>query len=1021
MPPARHCCASIARILSACVLLLAATPAGAQRIFTIAGNGQFQTTGDGGPATSAGVTIPSGVAHDAQGNIYIAEPYAHRVRKVAPNGIIATVAGTGSPDTPRGDGGPATSASLTPQNVAVDVAGNLYITDTRHQRIRKVTPAGTITTVAGSGYTGNFGDGGLAIKASFSNFNGLEVDRAGNIYVSSGNRVRKVTPTGYIYAFAGTGVWGYTGDGGKATSATFQTAAGIASDAAGNVYIADTGIPIEWGEPAVPNVRKVDSAGNISTLAGGGSFKTDFFARTMKVPSVDVAVDSAGYVYIVGSEIIHKVSPEGWIAKVVGDPPGGERFAGDGGLATLAHIYGAGAIDIDDSDNLLIADRNNNRVRLAERSGPIPQPQGTNALSPMVSYAVPKSAYDAAVGDFNGDGRNDVAVAVGGTYPAEADDMKVVLFLQQASGTLGPPVSTGLGSAYPAKAAVVVTDLNHDGRGDIVVAHALSYTVFLGNAAGTLTGNLTKFASDSSSAIALDTADFNLDGQADLVIAGTDENLQSGVWLFLGNGNGTFETPRFSRWACFNPQYMDLAVGDLNTDGFADVAGNCGGKTILINDQHGGLLPQWGRWTAVSSNPLHIADLNSDGRDDVFAVDGVFLQDATRRLEGPVGLGPTFPGPVHFVAGDLNGDGRVDLAGRSKTEPAVLGYFQGKPGGFLPMARYQAEDFANFRDSAITMGDVNSDGCKDVVSLSDSPKLLVFHGRCTPMPAIADQDGDHKSDLLWLESAGRVNAWPGADASQARSRAIPTGWNVVAEGDFNGDLRSELVLRHCRLGGNRLLGAGSTAGSMLASMPASWRVVASGDFNADGIADLLWQRRDGSTQLWPSADARRRRAGAKLASGWHVAATGDFDGDGRADVFWRHGPTGANLIWRAGGLLGSRRAPAVLDQRWRVIGSGDLDADGRSDVVWRQSISGVNSMWSGADSMRSKTLGTLADSAWALVSVGDFDADRHADLAWQNTRTGQTMLWKRGKEALQVALSGHQPWSRPLAAGQCPR
>ena len=155
---------------------------------------------------------------------------------------------------------------------------------------------------------------------------------------------------------------------------------------------------------------------NISTFAGGGRFATDYYATTMRVGANDVAVDSAGYVYISGGNIIHKVSPTGLIAKVVGNPGAccEAYFAGDGGLATLALVYGVRAIDLDANDNLLIADSSNNRIRRAQPSGPIPQPVGTNVLSPAETYPVPTNALAIATGDFTGDGRNDIAVAVAG-------------------------------------------------------------------------------------------------------------------------------------------------------------------------------------------------------------------------------------------------------------------------------------------------------------------------------------------------------------------------------------------------------------------------------------------------------------------------------------------------------------------------------------------------------------------------------------------------------------------------------
>ncbi len=209
-------------------------------ITTVAGIGTMGFSGDGGPATSALLYIPHGVAADSAGNLYIADTGNLRVRKVS-GGTITTVAGNGTVSF-SGDGGPATSASINiPYGVAVDSAGNLYIADTGNNRIRKVS-GGTITTVAGNGTASFSGDGGPATSASINEPWAVAVDSAGNLYIAdyANNRIRKVSG-GTITTVAGNGVVGFSGDGGPATNALLGYPEGVAVDSAGNLYISDSG------------------------------------------------------------------------------------------------------------------------------------------------------------------------------------------------------------------------------------------------------------------------------------------------------------------------------------------------------------------------------------------------------------------------------------------------------------------------------------------------------------------------------------------------------------------------------------------------------------------------------------------------------------------------------------------------------------------------------------------------------------------------------------------------------------
>ncbi|MEU9581004.1 RICIN domain-containing protein [Streptomyces chilikensis] len=265
------------------------------RIRTVAGTGTAGFGGDHGPALSAQLDCPREVAVDRAGNLYIADSENHRIRKVTADGQIRTVAGTGTAGF-SGDGGPATSAELNcPYGVAVDSTGNLYIADTDNHRVRKVTPDGRIRTVAGTGTPGFSGDGSPAAAAQLNGPYGVAVDGAGDLYITDADnhRVRKVAGDGTISTVAGTGTDGFSGDGGPATSARLDFPLGVVADHTGALYVSDHNNH---------RVRKIAGDGTISTVAGTGTdaFSGDGGPATsaqLNYP-FGLAVDCVGALYI---------------------------------------------------------------------------------------------------------------------------------------------------------------------------------------------------------------------------------------------------------------------------------------------------------------------------------------------------------------------------------------------------------------------------------------------------------------------------------------------------------------------------------------------------------------------------------------------------------------------------------------------------------------------------------------------------------------------------------------------------
>jgi uncharacterized protein (TIGR03437 family) len=382
----KHCSQLRSLILIAAVIAatFGATPyAATQSIVTVGGDGAAAFSGDGGQAALAAFDQPRGMSLDAAGNIYFADIANSRVRRIAVNGIVTTVAGTGVAGF-SGDSGLATAATLNgPQAVLVDASGNLIIADTQNRRIRLVNTSGVITTIAGTGVQGFSGDGGPALQAMVWQVVDLAIDTSGGIYFadSSAQRIRKIATTGIITTVAGNGTAGYGGDNSAATLALLNFPVSIAFDGSNNLYIADANNFV---------IRMVNANGNITTVAGTGSesFSGDggpAISATLNYPS-GVRAGAAGAFYIADSSNnrVRMVSG-GKISTVAGIANNG--FSGDGGPAVSAMLNYPWSLALDAAGNVLIGDSANNRIRkvfLAALGSPS---LGANGTVNAASYA----------------------------------------------------------------------------------------------------------------------------------------------------------------------------------------------------------------------------------------------------------------------------------------------------------------------------------------------------------------------------------------------------------------------------------------------------------------------------------------------------------------------------------------------------------------------------------------------------------------------------------------------------------
>ena len=340
-------------------------------ITTVAGNGVLGSTGDGGAATAAAIGLNIGISIDGSGNLYIADWLNSRIRKVSSSGIITTFVGGGSGYV---DGSAATSVSITSTGVTASIAGNVFITDNYGGGICKINSFGIITTFGGNGMSSFGGDEGNATAGAFNTPSDVSIDASGNLYVAdaTNHRVRKISSGGTITTIAGDGTSGFSGDSGPATNASLWYPSATCVDPVGNIYIADL---------TNNRIRKVSTTGIISTFAGGGlSLAEGVAATAAKISSpLGVTADAFGNVYVCdnGHNRIRLVNAFGIITTIAGN--GSANYTGDGGPATNATLHNPQGISIDSTGNIYIADSYNGCIRKVDLTGTITTFAGQNS------------------------------------------------------------------------------------------------------------------------------------------------------------------------------------------------------------------------------------------------------------------------------------------------------------------------------------------------------------------------------------------------------------------------------------------------------------------------------------------------------------------------------------------------------------------------------------------------------------------------------------------------------------------
>jgi sugar lactone lactonase YvrE len=578
--------------------------AGSGMITTVAGNGTkcdigTNACGDGGPATSAQLNLPEAVAVDGVGNVYIADAVDNKIRVVnmqtsaitiagvsIPVGDIATVAGSGAtcanPTNTCGDGAAATAAQLNfPEGVAVDGAGNIYVSDTADQRVRIVSSAGTINPFAGNGgFCRNpltsCGDGHPATLGNLHRPQLVALDSSGDLYIADtqDNKIRMVDTTGIMNLIAGTGAQGFGGDAGSATAAILDFPVGVSVDSANNVLISDSG-----------NQRvRIVTAGTITTLAGGGSGGDGAAATSATLAGpYNVAEDSTGNLYIAdtGNNRIRKIS-NGTVTTVAGT--GSLGYSGDGASALSATLNGPTSVAVDRSGNLFIADYGNLVVREVTAS--------TGFISTVAGNGNPCSPTTSACGDggpaTSANLTSPLTVAVDGSDDIYIADYYAFKIREVAGSTQLISTFAGVGkSGYngnggPANKA----GLNHpssialDGLGNVYIADQWNFRIREVNAKGIIS----LYALDGKTCLCGDGGPALQGSYWDPLEVAVDPS--NNVYIGGGNANVVQRVDSITyTWGTVAGQAADALVGGFGGDGGLATNATLANYGLLVDGQ----------------------------------------------------------------------------------------------------------------------------------------------------------------------------------------------------------------------------------------------------------------------------------------------------------------------------------------------------------------------------------------------------------------------------------------------------
>ena len=920
------------------------TPAGG--VTTLAGSPDQSGYLDGS-GSAARFHDPEGLTADAAGHVYVADTVNNAIRVITSAGAVTTLAG-GSGRPGLTDAAGAAALFDGPGSTATDGAGNIYVADVGNGVLRKITPAGMVTTVAGTGVDG--GPDGVTVDGTGNVFfvsgantiykitpagtvvslytgtsghpGGIAADSSGNVYVAytTYDIIAKITPDGTATILAGTsGAAGHTDDNGSA--ARFRNPKDVAVDAAGNVYVADAGNY---------TVRKISPTGDVTTLAGlaetsGTADGTGAIARF--ADPLALAADGPGNVYVIDERTIRKITPAGDVTTI-----GGRRNSSDyaAGTGTAAHFSLPQGIAVNGGGFLYVADATYNSILVGSvesAPGITGQPVGqTLTVGQTAEFTVTATGgyvrYQWRKGGVDIDGATAASLTVPSVVLADAGAYDVIV-----SNLLGSVISD------PAALTVrkAVQDFNGDRKADVILQNSSTgeRKVWLMN--GTARASEVSLGAVSLNWQIVGAADFNGDGQTDILWQNTQTG-ERGIWLMIGTN--------VSDWASLGIIPLDwqiAAVADFDGDGQVDLLlenTNTGERKIRLMD---GTTPG----AEVSLGVVHTewqiagaADFNGDGQTDILWQNtrtgerGVWLMIGTNVADwASFGIVP--PKWRMVAALDLNGDGQADILWENAETGARKAWL------------------------------MNGTTLSSEVSLGTEP--TAWHlGRWgitgSVVRTAVDFDGDGKMDILWQNlSTGERKVWlmnGTALGSEASLGVVSTAWHIVAAADFNGDGQTDVLWQNTQTGERGvwlMIGTGVADWASLGIIPLDWRIAAVEDFNGDGKVDLVLENTSTGERKVRLMDGTTPGADVSLGvvhTEWQIAGAADFNGDGQADILWQNTRTGDRGIWvMIGTYVGDWAFLGTVPPEWRMTGAVDLNGDGQADILWENTLTGERKAW----------------------------------------------------------------------------